>query len=440
MKQNFDIYLASAGTGKTSVLMDRLIAEIKSGVQPERIAFVSYTRNAAQVARERAAKLLNIPQSRLTNFRTIHSMCFHTLQASKQQMMDGPKYKDFGEQAGYSLDKVTAIGWEGLDWDEIRDRDLLSLEQLYRNNKAYFDKVSEDRIDNQRLSTFMALYSKYRKTNNYTDFTDLLEQYINEQHVEDVDVALLDEMQDSSPLQWRVVLQAFKNASRVYIAGDDKQSIYTYSGADSSILLKFRGMQHILDVSYRVPSRILAFANSIAKQIQTSYHVDCKSANAGGIVDYINGIEDMPDIQMNKSYYFLARTRSLLKPFEEWCRYLGYIYIKDGTPSVSQYDLFEYRNGMTDEWPEEKLLYIHDVVESGRDKYAPNITISTIHGVKGGEADIVVLRSDISYLVNKSMDVDEDPEHRVFYVGVTRAREELYIMNPQTHFVYPYIL
>lgn len=69
----------------------------------------------------------------------------------------------------------------------------------------------------------------------------------------------------------------------------------------------------------------------------------------------------------------------------------------------------------------------------------PNINISTIHTVKGDEADIVVLMSDISKAVASQLDLDEDSEHRVFYVAVTRAKEKLIIIQPQTKTFYPYL-
>lgn len=438
MLQTFDIYLASAGTGKTSCLMNILIDELSNGVPPEKIAFVTYTRAGAQVARERASKKLGIPQSRLTNFRTIHSLCFRGTGAVKEQMMDAPKYKVFGEQAGYNLDHMDNCGMEGLNWDEIRDRDLLALEQLYRNNKPYFDRVSEDRLDNLQFVRFIESYQKFRQAYDYRDFTDLLEQYIRDDLIEDVEVALLDEMQDSSPLQWQVVFKAFKNAKRIYVAGDSKQCIYRYSGADSSIMEKLRGRQHVLDISYRVPAPILKMANEIAGMMSDILQIPCKSASEEGRIEYIRGFDDIPPIDMNRTYYFLARTRSLLKGFEDWCKEHAYNYYKNGNPYISKQDLFEYKNGDMED--KKKRLFIHDMIADGHETDSPNIIISTIHGVKGGEADVVVLRSDISTLVNKSMEVDEDAEHRVFYVGVTRAIHELYVMEPQTRLSYPYIL
>ena len=60
----------------------------------------------------------------------------------------------------------------------------------------------------------------------------------------------------------------------------------------------------------------------------------------------------------------------------------------------------------------------------------PRIKVSTIHRMKGGEDDNIILLSDTSYAANKYGDVDD--ERRVFYTGVTRAKQKLHIIEPQT--------
>jgi superfamily I DNA/RNA helicase len=62
----------------------------------------------------------------------------------------------------------------------------------------------------------------------------------------------------------------------------------------------------------------------------------------------------------------------------------------------------------------------------------PRITVSTIHQVKGGEADHVMLATDMSHSCYRSLQTNPDSEHRVFYVGATRAKESLHIIYPQT--------
>jgi superfamily I DNA/RNA helicase len=62
----------------------------------------------------------------------------------------------------------------------------------------------------------------------------------------------------------------------------------------------------------------------------------------------------------------------------------------------------------------------------------PRIQISTIHGSKGGEADNVLLLTDISPKTYASYQENEDDESRVFYVAATRAKQNLHIIMPRT--------
>ena len=66
-------------------------------------------------------------------------------------------------------------------------------------------------------------------------------------------------------------------------------------------------------------------------------------------------------------------------------------------------------------------------------KGEPRIRVSTIHQAKGGECDNVVILLDLGRIVYKSYTKNPDDEHRVFYVAVTRAKENLYIIEAQTH-------
>ena len=67
----------------------------------------------------------------------------------------------------------------------------------------------------------------------------------------------------------------------------------------------------------------------------------------------------------------------------------------------------------------------------------PRIRLSTIHAAKGGEASNVILLTDISSRVYKSFQNNPDDESRVFYVGLTRAKESLYLIEPQTQKYFP---
>ena len=63
---------------------------------------------------------------------------------------------------------------------------------------------------------------------------------------------------------------------------------------------------------------------------------------------------------------------------------------------------------------------------------APRITLSTIHGSKGGEADNVMLLTELPRVIDENYFKNKDDERRVFYVGMTRAKKELHIVRSQT--------
>jgi hypothetical protein len=80
--------------------------------------------------------------------------------------------------------------------------------------------------------------------------------------------------------------------------------------------------------------------------------------------------------------------------------------------------------------------YVLNALKRGDNVKNPRIKLSTIHSMKGGECENVLLVPDISYAANKEYERDPSTEHRVFYVGVTRAKKNLHIMQPQTERYY----
>ena len=436
---DIDIYYASAGVGKTTQLLNIIDQHLKAGVKPERIAFVTFTRKGAEVARLRTSERFGIPLGKLENFRTIHSMCFHALNKTRDGMMGDLQYLEFGRECGYSFGNLHLNWAEGIDWYETKDQRLIAAEQLYRTNRPYCEKVLFDKVDWKDLVDYMRFYSQYKKATGYVDFTDLLEQYIALDLEEDVDVICLDEMQDSSLLQWQVVFKAFRNVQHMYVAGDDKQAIYQFAGASPDILINLKGTQHVLDVTYRVPEVILDYANGIAGLIKNSHKSECKSVKKGGEVDFIVSLDEL-DMDLSKTWFMLARNNKFLKIYTTWCQKNGIPYMLKGIPCFTSTDKFEYKNGSTDQWAKAKLDFARKCDERGLFYTDPMINISTIHGVKGDEADVVVVMPDMAKSAACQLDIDEDSEHRVFYVAVTRAKEKLYILENQTRMFYPYLI
>lgn len=437
----FNIYLASAGTGKTRALMDIVQKHLEEGVPPEKIAFLTFTRAGAQVAQTRAAEAFGFPMARLKYFRTIHSMAFKSVGASKDSMMSYERYKQFGDLANYDFGRLQLNASEGVDWSKDSDRRLLLLEQLYRQNPEYAKGIMDSRIDFAQLSNFMLRYKAYKDTNGYRDFTDLLEEYIREDYEErEVEIVCLDEMQDSSPLQWNLLFKAFRNAKHWYVAADQKQCIYGFGGASPTKILELRGQQHKLDISYRVPSRLLSFSEHIAGFLSVQDGVHCTSTVQGGDLQYIVSLDEIAEyMQEDESWFFLCRNRKFFRFYESWCQQNCVPYVVGDVTFPSMSDKIAWREQRFGDIEPQMLPVLQAYAEKGTLYAGARIKISTIHGVKGDEADNVVLMSDMSMLSYKDMGVDEDAEHRVFYVGVTRGRRRLFVVQPTTRLYYPYL-
>lgn len=423
-----NIFYGPPGTGKTTKLISLVEEEVVRGVPINKIAYVSFSKKAALEAQMRLATKLGFSIKDAPHFRTLHSMAFRAVGAKAGQMMDVPKYVDFGKKSGFSLKGYYSAD-EGVS---SKDDDFIMIEQLYRNNRAYSSKAI-DLLDHTRFVSFMRLYAKYKETFNYLDFTDLLDLYIEDNVSENVDVAILDEAQDFTTLQWNTALRAFRNVKRLYVAGDDDQCIYQWGGADVEVFLNLKGDSKVLDHSYRLPKSILTKAKEISGLIQKRVSKDYSGREEKGHVDVVNSIDEV-EVREGETTYLLARNNFLLGIYVKYCIRNEISFVIKGKPYVNEDDITAARLGK--DMDEDKEEYIQKELHLEEE---PMVNISTIHGVKGGEAAHVAIMSDVSRGVASQLAVDEDSEHRVFYVGITRAQERLTTILPTSKHHYPYL-
>jgi len=82
---------------------------------------------------------------------------------------------------------------------------------------------------------------------------------------------------------------------------------------------------------------------------------------------------------------------------------------------------------------EDQKNYIQELLDSGENLHQnPRIKISTLHKVKGEECENVILFTDLSWFIYNECTKTRaltDTEHRVWFVGVTRAKKRLYLMS-----------
>jgi DNA helicase-2/ATP-dependent DNA helicase PcrA len=280
-----DIMLGPPGTGKTTTLLNLLDAELTAKVDPHRIGYVSFTKRAAEEAMTRAMKRFSLSKDDLPYFRTIHSMCFRQLGLKHNDILSGSKFKEFAEWCGI---RVTGRAWSDdglLSGFESGDR-ILFMENLARIRGIPLRVLFDADDDNQNW-TEVARVAKalevFKKENGLLDYTDMLTEFVRSGVVVNLDVLFVDEAQDLSHLQWRVIFQLAQKARHVVIAGDDDQAIYRWAGADVEQFIGLEGNTTVLGQSWRCPPRFKPFPIRSSVIYATAGQSSGKLARGGGI-------------------------------------------------------------------------------------------------------------------------------------------------------------
>jgi DNA helicase-2/ATP-dependent DNA helicase PcrA len=466
------------GTGKTTALLNELEKEIGAGVQPERIAFMSFTVAARREAIDRVVKKFAFERDRLIHFRTVHSACFRQMGIPRSAIVSPDKLKLFAEKYNIEfsaaalgnpeedtpvanmLASIRTKGDAMMAFDHLRRHRFQSLTSAFLVTDKLFGVRPVD------LSHFTKAYAEWKQSEGLHDFTDMLQRV---ERPLDVDVLFIDEAQDLSKLQWWAAKTLGQGALRAYVAGDDDQAIFQWAGAEPEAFLSMPADDEVvLGRSYRVPRRVHRVAAAVVGHIGHRKDKRWAARDELGTVGFETEVRHW-EPRDDGTTFILARNNYLLLRYELHLRELGVPYHRQGSrdeSSISRWRepvlLWErQRRGKilndeerqvvekhqltpgavsTDqEWffaldriPEREALYLRAVLRRyGNDGLVkpPLVSLSTIHAVKGMEADHVVMEAGMSPSSKKELHTNSDSEARVIYVGVTRARESFTLVG-----------
>lgn len=480
------LILGAPGCGKTTRLLNIVEEKLAQGIEPGRIAYVSFTTKAVNEAVLRAEKKFGFAKKQLPYFRTVHSFCFRQTGASRSSVMGNAHYQDLANILGIVLSGKLDEEGTGLPVGGSVGDQMLFIDNLSRSTgqtlKETYDWLEYPDFSWHQLKQFSKALAEYKLDSGLMDFTDMLLEYLKMGRPAEVDVAIIDEAQDLSKIQWQVIQRAFSKTHEVYIAGDDDQAIYKWSGADVDSFLSLEGKREILSQSWRLPAKIHRLSQKVIKHVGKRFAKEFKARQESGEISYYNSIDMIEAAEgtwlyLARNIYQLSQIKRMLYaqgiPFTTSAgssikdkEYKAIIYwerLKKGqkvvgidiknTLAFTDYkvkkleDELEYTIedlGIRNPKPWHEALvsiplqqreYYLMVLRQGGSKalsQQPKHHVSTIHGVKGGEADHVVLIVDMAGKSYKEYQLRPDDETRVFYVGITRARKHLHIVLPQT--------
>jgi DNA helicase II / ATP-dependent DNA helicase PcrA len=271
------LVFAGAGTGKTRVLTAKiafLIQEKK--VPPHHIFAATFTNKAAREMQLRVESLTGLPMQGLW-IGTFHSLCARLLRRESSRIGFSPSFSIFDKDDQLSLVKKIVVELK-LDERTMPPRTLLTAISRYKNACVPPQSLAgkQGSYFEQELARVYAAYQDALARQQAMDFDDLLTQCVYLlRRDEDVRAAyqsmfryvLVDEYQDTNLAQFYLVKLFAGSGSRVFVVGDDDQSIYAWRGAQVENILNFENVfpgtrVFKLEQNYRSTEAILNFANA----------------------------------------------------------------------------------------------------------------------------------------------------------------------------------
>ncbi|WP_459085701.1 ATP-dependent helicase [Helicobacter pylori] len=306
--KGYNLVIASAGTGKTSTIVGRILYLLDNGIKPEEILLLTFTNKASNEMIARVAKYSK--SSSKIEAGTFHAVAYRYLKEHYPNLsLKQPK--ELKKLLESIVDTKNALTDD--DKKPYTSQHLYALYSLYTNalkQEDFSAWLSNKNPEHTPYATFyeniLDEFENTKKKHNYIDYNDLLllfKQAMLERPSPYKEV-LCDEFQDTNPLQ-ESILDAI-NPPSLFCVGDYDQSIYAFNGADISIISNFtqkykNARVFTLTKNYRSSKEILDLANQVIQRNERIYPKNLEVVKSGhfnkpALLNYNDNIAQCQDI------------------------------------------------------------------------------------------------------------------------------------------------
>ena len=265
------LVLAGAGTGKTRVLTAKVEYLLEKGVLPSQIACFTFTNKAAREMKWRISKSVGYEISEKISISTFHSFCMRHLIMYIDTLGFNPTNLKIAIDSDINLIINKLV-------DEYRP--TVTNQELKRYFSNIKNKVEIPNISLEKQSEILYLfniYQQYLKESNRLDLDDII-YYFNKlldneyflEIMQDYNYILVDECQDTNPIQYEIITKMRGKYNNTFLTGDDDQCVYNFRGSDPFLVQKYindyNPIKIILNQNYRsLPSIVEASTRLISQ-------------------------------------------------------------------------------------------------------------------------------------------------------------------------------
>ena len=275
--------IAGAGSGKTRTLVYRVARLVESGIPPENILLLTFTRKAAGEMLERAAGLID-ERCRNVAGGTFHSLAHRVLLSNAGLLGFDTAFTILDRQ---DMEEIVKAMVKEVNPDNNVTRfpkkgTITSIISKAANLERPIEWLMSDEysqfLEHATVITDISeLYAKYKKNNQLMDYDDLLilfrqlladNESIRDELSRRYGYIMVDEYQDTNGIQADIVKWLASKHHNVMVVGDDSQSIYSFRGANYRNMFEFQSVfpevkTIKLEQNYRSTQPILQLTNAI---------------------------------------------------------------------------------------------------------------------------------------------------------------------------------